>query len=200
MRRVFLFNMMTLDGFFAGPGGQITWHNVDREFNDFAVEQLKEIETLVFGRITYELMASYWPTPKAVKGDPIVAERMNNLPKVVFSRTLKKLEWNNSRLAAGDPATELTRLKKSEGRAIAILGSANLIASLLSSGLVDEVRVMVNPVLLGKGFPLFQNNDMRRLKLLSARTFASGNVLLRYELAQGLSSTSRTRVASSTGE
>ena len=184
MRRIFLFNMMTLDGFFAGSAGEIDWHVVDKEFNDFAVEQLQEIDTLIFGRITYELMAAYWPTPAAVKNDPIVAERMNNLAKVVFSRTLRTVEWNNSRLVKGDAFQELWQLKKSEGRYIAIFGSANLAADLLRKGLIDELRVMVNPVILGSGRPLFGNHGgARRLKLLGSRTFRSGNVLLRYEPA-----------------
>ena len=186
MRRIFQFNMMTLDGFFAGPAGEIDWHNVDKEFNDFAVEQLKEIGALVFGRITYELMAGYWPKPSAVKNDPIVAERMNNLPKVVFSRTLNNVEWNNARLVKGDAHRELSRLKEGTGKDVAIFGSANLAAGLLEAGLIEELRVMVNPVILGTGMPLFPNADVRRrVKLLSSRTFRSGNVLLRYEVAAG---------------
>ncbi len=186
MRRTFLFNMMTLDGFFAGPAGEIDWHNVDKEFNDFAVEQLKEIGTLVFGRITYELMAAYWPKPSAVKDDPIVAERMNNLPKVVFSRTLYSVEWNHTRLVREDAPGELSRLREGTGKDVAIFGSANLAAGLLAAGLIEELRVMVNPVILGTGMPLFPDNDVRRrLKLLSSRTFNSGNVLLRYEVAAG---------------
>jgi dihydrofolate reductase len=184
MRKIFSFNMMTLDGFFAGPAGEIDWHNVDKEFNDFAVEQLMEIGTLVFGRVTYELMAAYWPKPPAVKDDPIVAERMNNLPKVVFSRTLDNVEWNNARLVKGDAPGELSRLKEGTGKDVAIFGSANLAAGLLKAGMIAELRVMVNPVILGTGMPLFPDNDVRRrLTLLSSRTFRSGNVLLCYEVA-----------------
>ena len=181
MRKVFMFNMISLDGFFAGPKGEIDWHNVDKEFNAFAVEQLKEIETLVFGRVTYELMAGYWPTPTAVKSDPVVAERMNSLAKLVFSKTLNSVEWNNSRLVKGNPAQEISKLKIQQGKALAILGSAVLSASLMETDTIDELRIMVNPVILGSGMPLFRNANSRHpLKLVGSRAFRSGNVLLTY--------------------
>ena len=98
MRKVILFNMVTLDGFFEGPNREINWHHVDEEFNEFAIDQLDSADGLLFGRVTYEMMASYWPTPAARTNDPIVAGKMNALPKFVFSRTLKKAEWNNTKL------------------------------------------------------------------------------------------------------
>ncbi|MGA2763993.1 MAG: dihydrofolate reductase family protein [Spirochaetia bacterium] len=181
MRRLFLFNMVTLDGFFAGPKGELDWHNVDKEFNEFAVEQLREIETLVFGRVTYELMAGYWPTPTALKNDPVVAEKMNGLAKLVFSRTLRGVEWSNSRLVKGDPVAEISKLKSQQGKALAIFGSANLAAGLQEAGAIDELRIMVNPVILGSGKPLFRNGNSRLpLKLAGSRAFRSGNVLLTY--------------------
>ena len=90
MRKLFSFNMVTLDGYFEGPNHEIDWHNVDGEFNEFAIEQTGAVDMLLFGRVTYQLMASYWPTPDAIKNDPIVADLMNRLPKIVFSRTLEK--------------------------------------------------------------------------------------------------------------
>jgi dihydrofolate reductase len=181
MRKVFMFNMISLDGFFAGPKGELDWHNVDKEFNAFAVEQLKEIETLVFGRVTYELMAGYWPTPIAVKNDPVVAERMNSLAKLVFSKTLNSVEWSNSRLVEGNPAQEIAKLKSGKGKALAILGSAVLSASLMETDTIDELRIMVNPVILGSGMPLFRNGNSRHpLKFVGSRAFRSGNVLLTY--------------------
>src|SRR5205085_11643140 len=96
MRNVFLFMMVTLDGFFEGPNQEIDWHNVDEEFNEFAIDQLDDVDTLLFGRVTYQLMASYWPTQSAKENDPIVADKMNTVPKIVFSKTLDKAEWNNS--------------------------------------------------------------------------------------------------------
>jgi dihydrofolate reductase len=98
MRKVIFFMLTSLDGYFEGPNQDITWHNVDDEFNDLAVEQLNSVDMLLFGRVTYEMMASFWPTPYAIETDPIVAEKMNSLPKIVFSNTLSGAEWQNTRL------------------------------------------------------------------------------------------------------
>src|SRR5258708_12246126 len=98
MKKLLVSEMVSVDGFFAGPNGEIDWHNVDEEFNTFAIEQLDSVDTLVFGRVTYELMASYWPTAEALKDDSVVAAKMNALPKIVFSKTLENLPGNNSRL------------------------------------------------------------------------------------------------------
>jgi dihydrofolate reductase len=183
MRNVIIFNMITLDGFFEGPGHDINWHNVDEEFNDFAIEQLDTIDTLIFGRVTYEMMASFWPSPAAIETDPLVAERMNRLPKLVFSHKLARVDWQNTRLVNGDPVSEITRLKKEPGGNLFVFGSANLSAALLAAGLIDEIRLIINPILLGKGTPLFQGiADPIQLKLTYSRSFSNGNVMLFYDL------------------
>ncbi len=177
-----LFNMASLDGYFAGPNGDITWHNVDAEFNDFAIAQLKSAGGLIFGRLTYELMAGYWPTETALRNDPEVAGLMNGLPKIVFSRTLERAEWANTRMVKGEMADEMRRLKAAPGKDLLVLGSASLAGTLTRLGLIDEYRVMVNPVLLGGGSPLFQGIAGKlNLKLLSARSFRSGNLLVAYQ-------------------
>jgi dihydrofolate reductase len=182
MRKVFLFMMVTLDGFFEGPGHEIDWHNVDEEFNEFAIDQLNEVDALLFGRVTYQGMASYWPTPLAKENDPIIADKMNTVPKIVFSKTLDKVEWSNSRLVTENIAGEISQLKQEQGRDLALFGSANLAVSLLQMGLIDELRIMVNPVVLGNGKPLFTGiHDKVKLKLIKIRTFRSGNVLLYYQ-------------------
>jgi dihydrofolate reductase len=182
MRKLFSFNMITLDGFFEGPNQDISWHNVDEEFNDFAIEQSRTGDTLVFGRVTYQLMASYWPTPDAIKNDPIVADYMNRVSKIVVSRTLEKAEWNNTRLIKDHVAEEITKLKQQPGRDIAVFGSANLLSTLMQLDLVDEHRIMVNPVILGNGNPLFiKAKDKQNLKLIKTRMFGNGNVLLCYQ-------------------
>jgi dihydrofolate reductase len=184
LRKVIVFMMTTPDGYFAGPEGDIYWHNVDEEFNEFANEQLNSVDTLIFGRVTYELMASYWPTPAATTDDPIIAGQMNSLPKVVFSRTLDKAEWHNTRLIKDNVAEEVARLKEQPGKDLIIMGSSNLSASFINLGLIDEFRIMVNPVVLGDGKPLFKGiHDKLNLKLLKSRTFNSGNVLLYYQPA-----------------
>jgi dihydrofolate reductase len=179
MRRLILFNMMTLDGFFEGPDRNIDWHVADEEFNQFAIEQLEEVGAILFGRVTYELMAGYWPTPQAIADDTVVAGKMNEIPKIVFSKTLDAAEWNNTRLVKGDLEQEIARLKQQPGRDLIIFGSADLASALTSLGLINEYRIMVNPWILGAGTPLFRDVK-RRLRLIRSRTFASGNVLLCY--------------------
>jgi len=181
MRKVFLFNMTTLDGFFEGPNRDISWHNVDDEFNEFAIEQLNEVDTLLFGRVTYQGMASYWPTEFAISDDSVVAGLMNSLPKIVFSKTLDQAEWNNSRLVKENVVEEVLKLKGQPGKDIAIFGSSDLAVTLAIHGLIDEYRIIVNPVFLGHGTALLKGiKDRLNLKLLKARTFKSGNVLLYY--------------------
>lgn len=185
LRNIILFNIISLDGFFAGPDGDIYWHQVDEEFNEFSIEQLNEAGGLIFGRVTYELMAAYWPTPSAAQDDPVVAGMMNTLPKIVVSRTLETVGWNNTRLIKEDVFTEIAALKQQPGRDLFIFGSANLAAGLTLYGLIDEYRLMVNPVILGSGTPLFKDIHKRlRLKRIKTRNFQNGNVLLIYQPAE----------------
>jgi dihydrofolate reductase len=183
MARLFSFNMLTLNGFFEGPSPwSLDWHNVDAEFEAFAVEQLNTIGTLVFGRKTYEGMSDYWSSPVATQNDPGVASLMNSVKKVVVSTTLERADWNNSRLVRTNLADEIDRLKRESEKDVAVFGSANLLASLMKLDLVDEHRLMLNPVVLERGTPLFQGIDGQQLKLqlLESRAFKNGNVLLRY--------------------
>jgi dihydrofolate reductase len=174
--------MVSLDGFFEGPHRELDWHRVDTEFNQYALELLDSVDLLVFGRVTYELMASYWPTEYATTDDPLIASRMNGLPKLVFSRTLKTSEWTNVRFAGSDPAGEIAGLKQEPGKDMAIFGSSDLALSLIQQRLIDEFRIFVNPVILGSGKRLFQGISGKLvLKLIRTRTFNSGNVLLCYE-------------------
>jgi dihydrofolate reductase len=184
LTKIFAFIMTTLDGYYEGPNEEFDFWVVDEEFNGFAVQQLDEVDTLLFGRVTYEGMAAYWPTPAGEEDDPRVAARMNGLAKIVISQTLDKAEWANTRLIKDDVADELTKLKQESGKDIAILGSSDLTVSLLEMGLVDEVRIMVNPVVLGAGKSVFRTAPERiSLKLLKSRPFDSGNVLLYYQPA-----------------
>ncbi len=182
MGKIIMFNMVTLDGFFAGPNEEIDWHRVDDEFNEFAIAQLNTVSGLLFGRMTYELMASYWPTDMAKRDDPIVANKMNTLPKIVFSRSLDRADWNNTRLVKGSVTEEIASLRQQPGQDWFLFGSADLASTLTHFDLFDEYRVMVNPVILGKGKPLFKDvEDRLNLKLVSAKTFRNGNVLLTYQ-------------------
>jgi dihydrofolate reductase len=183
MRKLVVFNHVTLDGYFVDTNGDMSWaHKNDAEWKAFAEGNAKGDGPLLFGRITYELMASYWPTPLASKTDPVLAERMNNLPKVVFSRTLDKASWNNTKLVKGDMAAEIRKMKKEPGEGMAILGSGSIVSQLAQEGLIDEYQIVVNPIVLGKGRTLFDGIKRKlTLKLATTQAFGNGNVFLRYE-------------------
>jgi len=182
MRKVIFFNLTSLDGYFEGPNNDINWHNVDEEFNQFAEEQTAEFGALLFGRVTYELMASYWPTEAAKRDDPMIAGLMNSVPKIVFSKTLQKVEWENTRLVKDNFVEAVSELKKEARKEIAIFGSSDLAVAFIEHNLIDEFRVMINPVILGNGKPLFQGIKSKLdLRLIKTRTFKSGNILLYYE-------------------
>jgi dihydrofolate reductase len=177
-----MFNLTTLDGYFEGPNRDISRHNVDEGFDDCAInEMFPSSGLLLFGRVSYERRAGFWPTPEAIKNDPIVAEQMNSSQKVVLSRNLKKAEWNNTRIVSSAMEDEVRRLKELPGKGIALLGSGSIVSQLSRACLIDEYRILVNPVALGQSTPLFKGMTARLdLKLIDARTFRSGNVLLRY--------------------
>ncbi len=183
MRKLVVFNHVTLDGYFVDMNGDMSWaHKNDAEWKTFAEGNAKGDGPLLFGRITYELMASYWPTPLASKNDPVLAERMNNLPKVVFSRTLDKASWNNTKLVKGDMAAEIRKMKKEPGEGMAILGSGSIVSQLAQEGLIDQYQIVVNPIVLGKGRTMFDSIKRKlTLKLASTRAFGNGNVFLCYE-------------------
>jgi dihydrofolate reductase len=185
MRKLVVFDHITLDGYFSGPNGEMSFfHNRfrDDEFHAFAVDNIKEADGLLFGRTTYELMVNYWPTPEALKNEPVIAERMNSLPKFVFSRTLAKTPWNNTQLVKGDLVSEVQKLKEASGNRMAILGSGNLVAQLAPHGLIDEYEIVLNPVAIGAGRTLFEGiHSPISLKLTNTRVFCNGNVLLCYE-------------------
>jgi dihydrofolate reductase len=173
--------VVTLDGYYEGPNGEFDWPNVDDEFNEFAISQMNDVDTLLFGRATYENMASYWPTPAAVEGDPVIADRMNTIPKIVFSGTLDTADWENTRLVKDGAAETIAELKQQLGGDLAFFGSPTLTAGLIEQGLVDELRVMVHPILLGAGKSLFGTLSRRvAVELQRTTVFHSGNVLLVY--------------------
>lgn len=186
MRKIALFMMVSLDGYFEGLNHDLSWHNVDMEFNDFAVKQLKKSDTILFGRRTYQLMESYWPSTQGLKDDPEVANLMNNTAKIVFSKSLKEVSetkyWKNVRLIKDNLAQEINSLKKNPGKDIIVLGSSKLCVTLLKEKLLDEVRIMLNPVAIGSGTPLFQGiKSKQKFNLESTRKFKNGNILLTYE-------------------
>ncbi len=188
MARLVVFNQVSLDGYFVDMNGDMSWaHNAkqDPEWEAFVAANARRGGLLLFGRLTYELMASYWPTPAALQNDPVVAERMNNLPKVVFSRTLDQAAWNNTRLVKTGLAAEIRKLKDGPGADMAIMGSGRVVAQLTQERLIDEYQLVVVPVVLGMGRSMFAGiQEKLRLELTKTRAFANGNVLLCYKLME----------------
>jgi dihydrofolate reductase len=185
MRKLSVFNSVTLDGYFSGPNGDIGWAHEgfdDPDFRSFVEDNAKGGGTLLFGRKTYELMKSYWPTPEAKKNDPVVAEQMNSLPKVVFSRTLDKADWSNTTLVKGDLATQVRRMKEEPGEDMVIMGSGSIVSQLTQKGLIDEYQVVVVPVVIGEGKTMFDGvKEKVPLELKTTRSFDNGRVFMRYE-------------------
>ncbi|MFA6541430.1 MAG: dihydrofolate reductase family protein [Bacteroidota bacterium] len=185
MGKIIMWNVMTLDGYFEGTKKwDLDFHNIvwGDELEQLSIEQLRQCNALLFGRVTYEGMAAYWTT---VTGEAEVAGFMNKLPKVVFSRSLEKAEWNNTRVVKDNIAGEIAALKQSEKDSY-VFGSADLSASLMKLGLIDEYRICVVPVIRGGGTPLFKTlPEQVNLQLIDARSLKSGGVILRYAFKAG---------------
>ena len=181
---------LSLDGYFEGLNHDLSWHNVDHEFNKFAIEQLRETGLILFGRRTYQLMEGFWPKaavdPKTSPDNREVARLINNIEKIVFSRTLDSVRetenWRNVKLRRKVDPVEIRRLKEMPGRDIWV-GTSDLAVSFIKEGLIDEFRFMINPVVVGGGRRIFEGlNRKLDLELMESRNFASGNVLLYYRL------------------
>jgi dihydrofolate reductase len=178
MPKLVSFTSISLDGYFADFKGDMSWaHSTDPEWNAFVAGNASGNGRLVFGRITYDLMASFWPTPAATQSMPEVAAGMNSMPKVVFSRTLKVASWNNTTLQSRDPVAAIRRLKAEPGPDMAILGSGSIVSQLAQAGLIDEIQIVVIPLALGSGQPLFGGIEHRLpLALTGSRRFQNGNL------------------------
>lgn len=186
MGKLRVFNFATLNGYYKGPHGDIAWHRHGAEEGGFSAERLKAGTILLFGRVTYEMMAGYWPSLDAIKNNPIVAEGMNKAEKIVFSRTLKKAGWNNTRLVKDNILDELRTMKQISTKDLTILGSGSIATQLADAGLIDEYQIMVDPVVIGGGTSLFSSITCKLdLRLTGTRTFKSGVVLLSYEPLRG---------------
>jgi dihydrofolate reductase len=183
MRKLVVFNMVSLDGFFVDRKGDMSWaHKNDAEWNAFVNENASGNGVLVFGRITYELMASYWPTPMALQNSPVVANGMNDMPKIVFSRTLDNASWSNTKLVKGDLAAEMRKLKKEPGPDMVILGSGSIVSQLAQQNLIDEYQIALSPIVLGDGRTMFEGvKEKLNLKLTKSRTFGNGTVFACYQ-------------------
>ena len=182
MRKILIFENVTLDGFMAGPNGELDWAVRDDEITEYSKEGHDLTDMFLFGRVTYDMMASFWPTPIGKSVNPVFAEVLNNTPKVVFSKTLKRADWQNTEVAQEITKDEILKLKQLSGKNMMIFGSGTLVEQLTKLELIDEYQLMMNPVVLGKGIPLFKNiSDRINLNLVQTRTFKSGLVLLVYQ-------------------
>jgi dihydrofolate reductase len=179
MRKLFSFMAISADGYHANLANTVDWQTFGPEFADYSVEQLDEVDTLVFGRTTYEELAAYWTGDLGTGFDPRIASRMNSLAKLVVSNSLTSVGWLDSPARRAN-VPDVAAAKEAPGRDMAVLGSSTLVGSLLRAGLVDELRLIVNPVPLGDGQKLFPNAGTVPLELTRVRPFSSGLVLLYY--------------------
>jgi dihydrofolate reductase len=185
MPKLVVYNSVSLDGYFTDANGDMSWaHKRDPQWQAFVTENASGGGQLLFGRVTYELMASFWPTPLAAQSNPIVVERMNSMRKFVFSRTLDKASWNNTTLLKGDLPREVRKLKQEPGPNMVIMGSGSVVAQLADAGLIDEYQIVLNPLVVGNGRTLFEGvKNKLPMKLARSRAFDNGNVVLFYEPA-----------------
>jgi dihydrofolate reductase len=181
MRRVGAWELVSLDGVMERPE-EWAFSYSDDEMGEASASGMAASDALLLGRVTYEHLAAYWPNQPG--GEPMV-DYINSVPKYVVSGTLEEpLAWNNSTIISGNMAEEIARLKRQPGKDITILGSGTLVRSLLRDGLLDELTLMVHPVVLGSGKRLFEDrSDARALMLASSRTFSTGVVSLAYRPA-----------------
>jgi len=183
MRKILVFEHVSVDGFFTDDKNDMSWaHSQDEEWNAFMSSNASGNGELLFGRLTYEMMAAFWPTPQAAQMLPTVAAGMNRMRKIVFSRTLDRVGWQNTTLVKGDLVAETTRLKQQHGPDIAILGSGSIVSQLTEARLVDEYQIVVNPIVVGRGRTLFETVRTKMpLSLTQTRKFTNGNVVLWYK-------------------
>lgn len=190
MRKVIMFNRISIDGYFAGQNGEIDWFipdpELDKALHEMGQPSTVAPDTVLLGRVTYQLFESHWPKvakdPDAPKEARIIADELNQMTKVVFSNTLKEVSWENTKLVKGDVAKEVGRLKQEKGSDILIFGSGTIVQQLTASGLIDEYLFAVTPVILGAGKSLFKGVKKLDIEFLDARDFKSGNVLLHYKI------------------
>lgn len=182
MKKLVVQSDLTLDGFYAGPNEEFDWFTFDQDLWKLSVEQLDTVDTVLLGRKNYEGFHGYWPTvvndPAATETDIRFSRWLDEVPKVVFSSTLEKAEWNNSRLVKGDLADEVAKLKQESGKDILIMNSSSVVQTCMERDLIDEYWLTVHPLALGEGLPLFKQRI--NLKVLNSKVFGSGQVFWHY--------------------
>ena len=185
MRNLIFFMHTSLDGFVAGLNGEMDWINVDDAMFDFVATMTEQADTALYGRVTYEMMQNYWPKAgeqiNATKHDIVHSNWYNNVSKVVLSKTIHETGLHNTKVISDQLSDNINKLKQQEGKNILIFGSPGASQSLLNEGLIDEFWLFVNPIILGKGMPLFKDiTGTTKLNLIESKTFACGVIALHY--------------------
>jgi len=185
MRKVVWLMHVSLDGFVARPNGEIDWIYLEDEMFEDVQNLVNSADTALYGRVTYQLMESYWPTaasrPGATKHDIDHSNWVNTALKIVFSRTLKSVGWKNTRIVKDHIGEEMIKLKNQPGKNLILFASPSLATTFMNHDLIDEYWSHINPIVLGKGIPLFKDiNNIHRLKLLDSKTYKNGVVKLHY--------------------
>jgi len=184
MRKLIVSNLVTVDGFFEGPNQELDWFMLNDEFFEYVKTMLNSVSTILFGRITYQQMAGYWPTSAAEGQDPTITHKMNSLTKIVFSKTLSSADWNNSILIKENITEEIQKLKESIRpweKDMVIFGSGTIVSAFADAGLIDEYRIILNPVLIGGGNLLFKTlSTKQKLDLIRTKTLSNGVIILYY--------------------
>lgn len=185
MRKIIVSEMVSLDGFFAGSDGNINWHMVNDEFNKYAIDFLKTVDTILFGRVTYQMFENYWPAaitnPETSKDDLVIAHLIDDANKIVFSRTMDKTGWKNTKLMKEVDAEEIRKMKEQPGKDMVVYGSGMVVSELARLGLVDEYRLFVAPIVLGSGKLLLKDlKKEMKLKFIESKPLSNGVVLLCY--------------------
>jgi len=182
MATLSVFNFISLDGYYKGLNEDIGWHNHDVEETEYSAQSLQADSILLFGRVTYDMMFSFWPSAMAIQNMPQVARGMNDAEKIVFSNTMQTAEWNNTRVISGDIVEEVRKLKLSSAKDLTILGSGTILNQFTDAGIIDDYQLMISPIAIGEGTPIFKGIKQNlNLRLINSRIFKNGTLLLDYK-------------------
>ena len=184
MKKIIAIEWLSLDGYFSDSNNGTDWFVSDEETWKYLLELFASFDTILLGKVTYEMFAAYWPKPNPSDSNPKeLIDFMNNSQKVVFSKSLKKVEWNNSVVMEDIIPKEINKIKKEAGKDIVIFGSGSIVSRLTKLGLIDEYKFLINPIFLGNGRPIFKSEEAKaKLKYLDSKTFGNGNIMLQYKL------------------
>lgn len=184
MRKVIIDSIISLDGYYTDPDNSIDWFDFDAGEQEWSKDILRRVDTIIFGRRTYEEFSTFWPTSKPAENgfDPYIDQQLNALPKIIFSRSLTEASWKPSTIIKESPGEVIPKMKSEPGKDIVVIGSGSLVATLAREGLIDEYRMRIRPIILGAGRPLFSDPNTRHpLKLVSSKAFDDGVMGLYYE-------------------